>query len=382
MNPQPTPLVVDVTGFARAPFQPLEEAFARAVATQDGGGAALAIHRGGELVVDLVAGDYRPDSLQLLYSVSKAVTATAAAMLAESGELDLDAPLSEWWPEMAKPSTAAITGRMVLSHRSGLASLDRTLSYEQLLAHEDDEAIGVQEPYWEPGTAHGYHAFTFGTIMRGLFERAVGASVGEVVGERIARPLGLDLWIGTPAAEFPRIVPVTSGRKAVSSDRARFGAVSRIPPSSTARLDSALDVYNRPTTYSAQMPSLTAVGDARSLARFLGATLDGRLLSRAARDEMVRTQAIGPDLVLGIPMHYGSGMQLPFPQLPFLGPRSYGHEGAGGSVAFADPDAGLAVAWTSSQFPPMAGASPGFLALLPTLRHCLDDHMRTERERD
>ncbi|GAA1922344.1 serine hydrolase domain-containing protein [Microbacterium aoyamense] len=379
---QPAPVqIIDVSGFARAPFEPIVEAFTRAVAAQGGGGAALAIRHDGELVVDLVAGDYRVDSLQLLYSVSKAVTATAAAMLAEAGELDLDAPLAQWWPEMAKSSTSSITPRMVLSHTSGLASLDRELTYAQLLAHEDDEAIGAQEPYWEPGTALGYHAFTFGTVMNGLFRRALGTSVGEVVEQRIARPHGLDLWIGTPDSVFDRIERISSGPRAVSASRAAFGAASDIPPSSTARLDPALDIYNRTSTYAAEMPSLTAVGDARSLAAFFAATLDGTLLSESARDEMVRPRAIGPDLVLGMPMHYGSGMQLPFPQLPLLGPRSYGHEGAGGSVAFADAEFDLSVAWTTDVYPSMAGASPAFIALLPTIRHCLTTDTRGEPKR-
>jgi CubicO group peptidase (beta-lactamase class C family) len=366
-----SPALVDVSGVAEPPFEPVVEAFARAVAVQGGGGAALSVRHDGRTVVDLIGGTQQPSSLQLLYSVSKAVTATAAAMLAESGELDLDAPLAEWWPEMAKPSTAAITPRMVLSHRSGLASLDRDLTYAQLLRHEDDAAIGEQEPYWEPGTAHGYHAFTYGTLMHGLFRRALGRTVGEVVAERISGPLGLDLWIGTPESELDRILPVTYSPRAVSAARRAFAAASPIPPANTARLAPELDIYNRRETYAAELPSLTAVGNARSLAALMYATLDGTLLSEGARATMVAPQARGLDRVLGIPMHYASGMQLAFPLLPFLGPGSYGHEGAGGSVAFADAELDVAVGWTSSVYPNMAGASPGLLMLLPTIRHCL-----------
>ena len=363
--------VIIVSGFARYPFEALADVFARVVAAQGRGGAALSVRHHGEHVVDLVGGTQAADSLQLLFSVSKVLTAVVAAMAAEAGELDLDAPLADSWPEFAKSSTATITPRMVLSHSSGLAAIDRALTLDELLAHEDDAVIGVQEPYWEPGTAHGYHAFTYGTLMDGLFRRVLGKSVGQVVSERISTPLGLDLWIGTPESERPRIMPIDYSRSAITPRRAAFVSASDIPLGSTARLAGTMDLYNCPAIYGADWPSTSGVGSARALSLFMAATLDGTLLSSAARESMNRTRARGMDRVLGVPTHFGSGVQLPFPQLPFLGPASYGHEAAGGSAAFADCEFGVGVGWTTSIYPPMMGASPGFIALLPTLRHCL-----------
>jgi len=363
--------VVPVSGFARGRFAPLADVFARVVAQQGSGGAALAVRHHGELVVDLHGGTYRDDSLQLVFSVSKSITAIAAAVAHEGGLVDLDAPLASYWPAFDKPSTATITARHVLSHRSGLASVEPFFDIDELVAGADEAALEVQEPYWVPGEGHGYHAFTYGTLLNGVFRRTVGVSVGEFVAERLAGPLGLDLWIGTPAEHLGRVVPVTYSPASVTPGRAAHLAVSRIPAGSSGRLQATTDFYNDPRVQAADFPATSGIADARSLAALYAATLDATILTRAARDAMIASQAIGDDIVLGIPMHYASGMQLPFPQFPLLGPHSYGHEAAGGSAAFADTEFDVAVGFTTSVFPTMSGASEGFLTLLPTLRHCL-----------
>ncbi len=364
-----------MAGFAAPPFQPLADVFARVVAAQGQGGAALAIYRDGQPVVDLVGGDYLSDSLQLVFSISKAVTAIAAAMAHDSGLIDLDAPLGDYWPAFRRDSTATVTARTVLTHRSGLAALDRRLSLDDLLAGRDEEAIETQEPYWEPGVRHGYHAFTYGTLLNGAFRRTVGRTVGEYLAELITRPLGLDLWIGTPPEQHNRIERIRYERVTLTPGRARFLAQSIIPAGSTSQLAQTMDLFNSRKVTLAGWPSTSGVAGARDLARLFYATLDTvdgvRLLGPQARDRMRSSRSRGLDTVLGIDTHFGSGVQLAFPQLPFLGPRSYGHEAAGGSAAFADDEYGVAVGFTTNVFPTMAGAGGAFLALLPSIRHCL-----------
>ncbi len=362
---------VPVRGLNRAAFAGIDEAFARAVAEQRSGGAALSIVHDGETVVDLVGGDYADDSLQLLFSISKALTAIAAAHAHERGALDLDRPLAAVWPELDKASTRSITSRMVLSHRSGLASLERTLSMEEALAGVDDEAIGSQEPYWEPGTDHGYHAFTFGTLLNGVFRRTLGVSVGEYLAERITRPLGLDVWIGAPEEAIPRIQPIAYAEPRISPSRAVHLSASTIPAGTTAQLARVQDVYNDQRIYRADWPSSSGVGSARSLAALFAAVLDGRVLSDGARKSMTAERSHGRDRVLGFITAFGSGMQLPFPTFPMTGSSSFGHEAAGGSVVFADPDSALSVAFTTSVHPPMAGSSAGALGLMSSIRHYL-----------
>jgi len=365
------PELIAVHGTAAAPFAQLPEVFARAVAAQGGGGAALAVVHDGELVVDLVGGDYRPDTLQLVFSVSKALTAIASGHAASAGLLDLDEPLGAFWAEFDRPSTAAVTTRMVLSHRSGIASLDRALSFEEVVAGVGDEAVAAQEPYWEPGTRHGYHAFTFGPLLDGVFRRRLGTSVGEYLRQHVTGPRGLDIWLGLPEELLPRVAPVSYLPPAISETRAAFVAASGIPAGTTASLARQMDVYNHPELLRAGIPSTSGVANAPSLARLFAETLDETLLDPTARAALRVELARGTDAVLGVETAYSTGMQLPWPQLPWLGPRSYGHEAAGGSFVFADPEAGIAVAWTTDVFPRMAGASPAGLALVDTIRHCL-----------
>ena len=365
------PELIPVRGTAAAPFAQLPEVFARAVAAQGRGGAALAIVRDGELVVDLVGGDYADDTLQLVFSVSKALTGIASVHAASAGLLDLDEPLGDFWPEFRRASTAAITTRMVLSHRSGIASLDRALSFDEIVAGAGDAAVAAQEPYWEPGARHGYHAFTSGPLLDGVIRRRLGTGVGSYLRREITGPRGLGIWLGLPDELQARVAPVSYLPPAISETRAAFVAASGIPAGSTAALARTMDVYNQPALLRAGIPSTSGVADARSLATLFAETLDGPLLDVEARSALRTELARGTDAVLGVETAYSTGMQLPWPQLPWLGPRSYGHEAAGGSFAFADPDAGIAVAWTTDVFPRMAGASPAGLALVDTIRHCL-----------
>lgn len=376
---EPLPRVIPVSGFALGEFEPLSEILGRVVADQ-GGGAALAIYRDGVPVVDLVAGDYPDDALQVVFSVSKAVSSIVAAQLHAEGALDLDAPLADVWPAFSDAERAGITTRQVLAHRSGLAVISEPLTFEQILADGGEAAVERQRPLWEPGTRHGYHSFTFGPLLDGVVRRTTGRTVGELIHERVATPLSAEFWLGTPVELHPRVRPITFRETLLTPHQARRAADGTVHPDSTVgTLLGHPAHFNTPEVLSASWPAASGVGSARGLARIMAATLgpvDGvRLLDESAREGMRATRSRGDDAVLGIPIHIGSGMQLPFPQFPMLGPTSYGHEAAGGSAAFADLDSGLAIAFTTSVFPHMHGNSRQFAALLPTIRHLADaDH--------
>jgi CubicO group peptidase (beta-lactamase class C family) len=344
---------------------------------QGHGGVGLAVRHDGRLVVDLVAGDLPTDGLHLLFSVTKVMTAVVAARLHGDGRLDLDAPLADQWPELDRPPVAGITTRMVLGHRSGLAELDRALSLDELLAGEDEAAIAHQEPFWEPGTRHGYHAFTLGTLVGGVIRRATGRTVGDLVADEIARPLAADLYLGAPSHVLPRVQQVTYASPVLTEVRRDLSRTSNVPPSQTARLNTVMDLYNDRRALQACWPSTTGIAGARDLATLGASLLDEvggvRLLDEDALRGLVRPLSCGPDVVLGIPTAFGSGVQLPFPQLPLLGAGSFGHEGAGGSVLAVAPSLGLAVAVTTGVHPALAGASPAALALLPAVGACLAD---------
>lgn len=367
---------IEIQGHADEPFAPLADVFARLLASQPGGGAALSIYLDGRPVVDLWGGDYREDTLQLVHSVSKVVSAIAAQIAVDEGLLDLDQPLSSYWPEFDRADTRSITLRQVLQHRSGLCAVDVTLNLADLVAGEGTRAIEKQTPYWEPGTAHGYHGFTLGSLLDGAFERVLGTTVGRFVEERIRQPLGIDLWIGLPESELPRVSRIEYSQPAITPlQRNRTDAI--VDGHFRGDLGTNREVFNSPELLMASWPAVNGVMQARALSRMLAATMgevDGvRLVSERALSELTTVASKGYDRVLGIPSTFSTGLQLGFPQLPFLGPHSFGHEAAGGSIAFGDTEFGVSVGFTTDRHQAFNGASPAALALLPTIRHLLVD---------
>jgi CubicO group peptidase (beta-lactamase class C family) len=365
--------VAPVEGFALGRFAPLRDILSRAVASQGRGGGALSIYEDGRCVVDLVSGDYAPDSLQLVFSVTKAITTTAVGMLVAEGRLDLDEPLAGHWDDLDRPTTRRITLRSVMTHASGLSSITTPFTAEDLWAGRDVEEIGRQEPLWEPGTKHGYHALTFGALVDGAMRRRAGVTLKDFVSERISGPLGLDAWIGAPREVLGRLKPVIARAPLVSETEYRRIERGEIPNDNLLGIFADLDTWNREEVALGSYGSVGAIADARSLARLMAATMDDvdgvRLLDEQTRESLTRTHFRGMDHRLGIPIHFGVGYQLPFPQFPMLTPTSYGHEAAGGSVGFADPELGLAVGFTTDVFPPMHGSSTQSHALMAVIRH-------------
>jgi CubicO group peptidase (beta-lactamase class C family) len=363
-------------GHADGVLAPLANILERLVAATPGAGMSLAVYRDGQLVVDLAAGAHEPDSLQLQFSVSKAVTAIAAAHAVEAGLLDLDAPISDSWDAFRRSGTRQITPRMVLTHTSGLAGVDTPLTIEQLLAGDYTAALERQDPFWEPGTRHGYHAFSFGPLMDGVFRHTIGRDVRNYVADEIAGPRGLDLWFGCPPEQLDRVVPYTRQEVGSTALVRSLPQLRTFADRGSQVLGEDYSLYNRPDVLQASWPNANVVTTARDLARLLALSageVDGdRLLSAEARDALRRPQVDGIDWVLQFPIAFGTGVQLPFPQLPLAGPGSYGHEGAGGCVAFADPERGLAVAFSTSAFPALDGGSPFATAVFASLLMLID----------
>ncbi|MCT9138571.1 serine hydrolase domain-containing protein [Streptomyces violarus] len=364
---------VRVEGWARTPFEALADVFARVVAEQGGGAAALAIYLDGHPVVDLSHGG-PSDARYLLFSVSKGVSAIAAQHAHAGGQLDLDAPICDVWPAMRRTATRRITTRHVLSHQAGLPLVDQELTVEDHVAGKLETALERQEPYWEPGTKHGYHAITYGALLDGVFQRALGTSVAEYIHAHIRHPLGLDLALGVPPSDNhdvlplrtrpPMRTPLQSARRGLLFDAVGLGLLE--DPS----------VFNRPDVLAAPWPATNLVASARDLARLYAAAVgpvDGvRLLDAEMSAALARTHSIGLDEVLGEPSHFGSGVQRPTARLPLLGPASYGHDGHAGSLALADPRFSVGMAFTTNVSPPVGGASAAALTLVAAARHCLN----------
>ena len=328
-------------------------------------GAACCVYEDGLPVVDLWGGladrgasrPWARDTIVIIFSCTKGVTAIAANRLVEAGRLDPDAPVADFWPEFAANGKAGITVRMVLSHRAGLAAVDGELTMDDLAAWDPVvAAIAAQAPSWEPGTAHGYHSRTFGWIVGELIRRVTGRMPGDYMADELARPLGLDFFLGLPESEDRRVATLYPAPEAraldelAAADPTSLFARVMTGPSNLLHYD---EQWNTRRLRGAQLPSSNGHSDARALARLYAACLapiDGvRLLTDESLDRATAVQSSGNDLVLGQPLTFGLGFALPPTLGPGASPRSFGHAGAGGSLAYADRDRGLAFGYVMNQ---------------------------------
>jgi CubicO group peptidase (beta-lactamase class C family) len=354
----------EVHGCVERRFEAVREAFVANFERHDDVGAACCVYRRGRPVVDLCGGVADPrigrpwaeDTLAPVFSTTKGVTAICVHRLVERGELDLDAPIARVWPEFAARGKQAITARQVLCHRAGLAAVEGRLTLDEVLAWEPVvAAIAAQAPNWEPGTAHGYHARSFGWILGELVRRTTGRSLGAWFAEEIAKPLGLEFWIGLPRSllrRTARLIPPEGGSERIAEILGSTSLTARVMngPSDLFRYD---EMWNRADVLAAEMPSSNGVGDARSLARLYAAAIgpvDGiRLLAPETVAAACAVHSEGPDRVILFPSRFGLGFALPPFLCPGCGARSFGHAGAGGSLAFADPEAGIGFAYVMNE---------------------------------
>ncbi|KAA6215705.1 serine hydrolase domain-containing protein [Streptomyces filamentosus] len=316
-------------------------------------GAQAAAYLHGELIVDARAGDgVGPDSLFHSFSTGKGVTATLVHVLAERGLLDPDAPISAYWPEFGAHGKDRATVRDALVHRTGVPQLPPAVTAEELFDFDGMAAlVAAQEPLWEPGTATGYHGWTFGWILGELVRRVTGLSVAEALRTHVAEPLGIadSLLYGVPEEQAHRVVPLVAG-----SWEERL---AEIPPEAPFFLAlphrgvwPAAALANRPDYLRADLPAaatLSARAAARMYAALLGEVDGVRLLPAEALPRLYALQTAEPDRILGAPVAKGMGYFLDLPAMG--GEPAFGHNGSGGSVAFADHRRGLSFAFTHSR---------------------------------
>jgi CubicO group peptidase (beta-lactamase class C family) len=360
----------EIGGDTAPGFDGVRDAFAANLAGGQEIGAAVAVYLHGRKVVDLWGGIADPengrswerDTVAVVFSTTKGVTAACAHLLAERGELDLDAPVAEYWPEFAANGKEHIPVRWLLTHQAGLPTLDHPITPADAIAREPVvTALAAQRPAWEPGTAHGYHGHTYGWLVGEVVRRATGRSLGTIFAEDIAAPLDLDFWIGLPKAEQHRVGRVVStvpdldalGRIDLDTlpERVREVMAAYADPTSlTARslltlIRPSLDL-NDPDVQAAEMPSGNGIGTARALARFYAALIgevDGhRILGPDTLAAATAEQAVGVDRVLRVPVRIATGFGLPTPDAFWYSPTAFGFPGLGGSLGFADPATGLA----------------------------------------
>lgn len=364
--------------FTAPGFEPVAGVLADLVAGQDR--CAVAAYHGHRLVVDVWGGQgFSRDTLAGVYSVSKGIAAVCVSLLVQRGALELDVPVCSYWPEFASAGKGSVSVRVLLSHRAGLLGPDGGYSLEELLGHERLAArLAAMAPLWEPGTAHGYHGLTLGVLIEELVRRVIGTTLRDFFEREIRVPLGAEFYLGLPAPLEPRVasivmppLPQAAAGAAAAAPEHDYAAVAF---NSHPGFPAIPQLPNLPAVRAAGPAAFGGVGSARGIAAIYDACLDragGGLLSPQTLDQVTALQAHGRDLVLGKDTRYALIFQKPDEMLPFGSWRAFGHDGAGGSLAFADPLHELSFAYVTARF---GGADqqvrPAY-ALLHAVRACL-----------
>ncbi len=398
----------NVQGQVAPGFEAVREEFEENFVSRDEVGAAVSVWRGDECLVDLVggslagnAGPYTPDHLQLVFSATKGATAIAAHLLAQRGELDLEAPVSRYWPEFAAHGKGEAPVKWLLSHKVGLPDTDRPVSYEGALGWtEAVEALAASKPLWEPGTRHGYHAVTYGYLVGEVIRRATGRTLGEVFRTEIAEPLGLDFWIGLPDEQHSRVAKLIPFAVPSALGGPDSGVVltpevhledddgSETISGLVHMLEKLLgpdnligralagpggafgggNVWNDPALWRAEMGAANGITNATSLARMYAACVgevDGvRLLDPMTVAQAIEVQVSGPDAVLMFEIPFGLGFMRHSMFSPLGFPGAFGHYGAGGAVGFADVESGIGFGYVMNQMQLGLAGDPRTKALI------------------
>jgi len=334
-------------------------------------GAAVSIWQNGKPIVDLYSGfcdarhekSWGADTLVLILSATKGMGSACVLHVLQEHRIGIDRCVAEFWPEFAQAGKEKITLSQLLSHQAGLCALDvrvDILDYGAVI-----RALEVQKPLWLPGTAHGYHARTFGFLLDELVRRIAGKTLSRYWREVFAEPLGLDLWIGLPEEQNPRVATVyaaKSGRpaepKKFYSDLTTPGTLARKTFTSPYGLNS-ISGMNAPAIRAQPIVSFGGIGSASALAKFYsilasGGKLDGQtFFSDETIAWMTTTLTDGTDRVFQIPTAFSAGfMKDPRNAVRRMfgpSPNAFGHPGAGGSHAFADPENRISFAYVMNQ---------------------------------
>lgn len=366
---------VAVQGACAEGFEGVRDAFAANFVDPGEIGAAVSVVVDGQVVVDLWGGladahtgrAWAERTPVLVYSATKGPTAVCALLLWERGRLDLDAPVAEVWPEFAAQGKAGVTTRHLLTHQAGLPVFDEPIAFTE--CHDPDlvaARLAGQRPRWQPGTAHGYHPLTFGWLVGEVVRRVSGRTVGRMLAEEVAGPLHLDFWLGLPPEKEAEVARLAPGRfdltgMAPGDPALLFAAaildVESLTFQAFANPPGQFDVesFNAPELHQAEWPAANGIGTARALARLYGELACDRVLSAATLDEASRAQVSGPDRVLAVDTSFGLGFSLHSVMTANV-PGAFGHEGAGGSVAFADRAHGLGFGYVMNQLTASLGA--------------------------
>jgi CubicO group peptidase (beta-lactamase class C family) len=372
-------------GTVKPGFERVAETFRRNFDAKGEVGAAVCLTVGGETVVDLWGGiadqktgaPWARDTVSIVFSCTKGATALCAHMLASRGRLDIDEPVTELWPEFGRHGKERVTTRMMLDHSAGVPALRAPVKdsgpyeWDYMTAR-----LAEEEPFWVPGTRNGYHGFTFGWTVGEMVRRASGVSLGTFFQTEVAKPLGLDFWIGLPEAIEPRVAPIIPYVYKADEAKTPFMidlATRRESPASLFYFNVGAwrtGGANTRAGHAAEIGAANGITNARGLAGMYaplanggGKLVDARTLARMGEVSM----ATHDDATLRIPTRFAPGFMKSMDNRRrsvgaklfgedvdsvIMGSAAFGHVGAGGSLGFADPAAGLSFGYTMNRMGP------------------------------
>jgi CubicO group peptidase (beta-lactamase class C family) len=351
----------DVKGVVASGFELLGEAFEGALAMSHGHGGALHVRVDGKVVAHLWGGSasadqpWQDDTPSVIFSCTKGLVSILAGELVREGRLDLDAPVSAYWPEFDRHGKGSMPVRWLFTHRAGLPAVRKDLQLDDVV--DWDRMVQVledEEALLPPGDTHQYHALTFGWLAGEIVRRISGKGVDEFFAERITRPLGVEAWIGTPESELSRVAQLY----VASSPPDPLPAPPDVDPELASLNERAMTLgsamspdvaqenagFNSDEVRRAVIPGAGGIATAQALATIWSATVSGaeqiRLLNDGVIIDMTREQSAGkPAVPLPGPWpRWGTGFMLSSQARPFLTDASFGHDGLGGQVAFADAE--------------------------------------------
>ena len=363
----------EIHGTVSSGFEAARDAFAENFARegdyQEVGASFAAFHRG-RCVVDLWGGfadrartrPWTRDTLINVWSSTKGLVATAAAMLVDRGLLHYEDRVAQHWPDFAQNGKADVTVAQLLSHQAGLPGFVEPTTIEDQCDWDSCCAkLARQSPAWPPGSASSYHAMTYGWLAGEVIRRVAGKSVGQFVRDEIAGPLHADLFIGLPESAEPRVAEMVGPKRAAD-----------MPPLPDTAIMALINPQQDPESPNmrawrvAEIPAANGQASAMGLARLYavlaaGGALDGmRLLSSEsiARMTTAATRDGRKDMFLGFTDCWGMGVAINTPGIYGPNPRAFGHSGWGGSFGCADPEAGVAIGYVCNQMGPELVGDP------------------------
>jgi CubicO group peptidase (beta-lactamase class C family) len=378
---------IRIDGFCDDRLQPVRDAFRQNFADGKEVGASLTVIHQGRVLLDLWGGyadagrsrAWERDTLVNVFSTTKLVTALCILLLADRGQIDLDAPVARYWPEYVSHGKDKILVRHVLSHTAGVPAFTPRVSFDDL--YDWDKIIHILEaekPHWRPGTKVGYHTLTYGYLLGEIVRRTTGRTLGQFLHDEITAPLGIDFFIGLPEREEKRVAEIVPEKQHPTPFQlalVKFLFPTAMKIATNPPLDGRL--FNARACHAAEIPAGNGIGNARSVAQ-VGSILANRgsyngkqILSNGIVERAITEQVRGKDAIaFGRPSAWGLGVMLLNQDL-LLGPRSFYATGLGGSVCVMDLERNLTIAYAMNKMAELAEGDSRSIPLVQQMWTCL-----------